>query len=140
MDFGLNSADTWFSNKREEWKKFDAWEAFTGSVADTLPSSDGSQLKFPRQLLVPLEKQEKTGKDDDPFSFLGPIGYTMNSFRGRKDRLWKIHNLYSGGHVKKTVMLELARRLILAESLGGLPSDIDDDSLVGDGDLHFDRE
>lgn len=87
-------------------------------------------MAYPWDLAVPVQAVTHNNKTNDKYAHLGPISYTRNTWRGRKGPLQQAQNLYLGFHVKKSAMMELARRMILAESLGGLPRNCDEDSLV----------
>jgi len=100
-----------------------------------LPTNSGRGLKYPEELAFPTQKKERTTQD--PFQHLGPIGYTRNTWRSKGGSFQKAQNTYLGFHVKESAKKELARRLVLAESLGGLPRDIDKDSLVSDEKYFF---
>lgn len=95
---------------------------------DTLPTVSGRELKYPWEITYPI--QPVRTQSVDPFAHLGPIGYTRNTWRTRGGPYQQAQNLLLGFHVKASGMKELARRMILAESIGGLPRDIDKDSLV----------
>lgn len=96
---------------------------------DSLPTVSGRKISYPEELSIPRE-QKKRKVGDDPYKHLGPIGYVRNTWRSQGGPLQQAQNLFLGCHVKKTALSELARRMILAESLGGLPRNCDEDSLV----------
>lgn len=104
---------------------------------DLLPTVSGRTLSFPEEISYPRKVKEK--KRDQKYAHLGPIGYTRNIWRAADGDLKKVQNIWLGWHAKKTVMYELARRLVLAESLGGLPRDIDRDSLVSTQTGYYDK-
>lgn len=102
-----------------------------GEDDDSLPTVSGRKLNYPEELAAPRRKKKKK-RGEDPYKHLGPIGYTRNTWMHapKSSEFKSAQNLLLGFHVKKSAMLELARRMILAESLGGLPRDCDNDSLV----------
>ena len=102
---------------------------------DFLPTKSGYAVRYPDNMRVPVERPIKTSAD--PWSYLGPIGYTGNTWRARKGELNTLLNIHMGFHVKKTVIKELARRLVLTESKGGLPEDIDDDSFASTAEAYY---
>jgi len=96
--------------------------------------TDGDQVEYPDEYLLPVTFPPRN--PDDPFAYLGPIRYTGNSWTSRgttKD----LNNLLMGNHMNKTCRFEEARRLVLAESPGGLPPDIDNDQLTGTRQAYY---
>ena len=120
---------SWFAQKQEEWKGRSLMDdqPITAPLPEELPTKiPGENMSYPEELRYDYTPSRRN-KDD--FSHLGPIGYTSNTWRSRDDGIKDIQNLMVGFHIKKSIMLEMTRRMILAESKGGLPKDIDKDSL-----------
>lgn len=138
---------SFFSTMREHGRtttKFSAMDGRAGEEDDeeeeededdTLPTVSGRGLNYPEEITYPTQPRES--KTEDPFQHLGPIGYTRNTWRSRGGPYQQAQNLFLGFHVKSSAMKELARRMILAESIGGLPRDIDEDSLVSNEKYFF---
>ena len=121
--------------KRKREKEEEEEESDSGEDDDSLPTVSGRRISYPQELATPKAKIKR--KRGDPYAHLGPIGYTRNTWRSRGGPLQQAQNLFLGFHVKKSARLELARRLILAESLGGLPRNCDADSLVSKQDYFY---
>ena len=100
-----------------------------------MPTVSGRQVLYPIELAVPT--YAKTYTTSDPYKHLGPIGYTTNTWRTKEGPLKIYTNLYMGFSRKKSGNREEARRIILAESKGGLPRDIDADSVVSKAAGYF---
>lgn len=99
-----------------------------------LINGDGEYTEYPQDFLRPFKKQVRSLTD--PFGYLGPILYTSNTFIN-KGKSKDNNNLLMGNHMSKTHVFENARRLILAESPGGLPNDIDDDQIQQTAEAYY---
>lgn len=100
----------------------------------SLPLSEGRYVDYPTEYLHPVKLPHRN--PSDPYAYLGKIRYTGNSWTA-KGPTKDIRNLLFGNHMSHTYMAEMARRMVMAESPGGLPSDIDADSLAGKKTLWY---
>lgn len=91
------------------------------------------EIEFPQKLLKPVRHFEHN--PDDPFGYLGRIGYTKNNYQfagpNRED-----NNIYGSNHMKKTLWLEEMRRRIISDEIGISP-EFDDTSIAGTADAYY---
>lgn len=109
--------------------------AETPSEEHAMPTVNGKTVSYPFDLTVPAKSRRYSTVD--PYEHLGPIGYTTNTWRNKEGPLKIYTNLYLGFSMKPSARREDARRLILAESIGGLQKNIDEDSYVSKAQYHY---